>query len=89
MDKTVDLILTKYLKAFISYEGLERLETYPVPEEALREAVLNAVIHKDYTTGSPIQIRVYEDKIMIWNDSQFSYDWTIEQVDSQALFKAF
>ena len=89
VDKTVDLLLTKYLKAFISYEGLERLETYPVPEEALREAVLNAVIHKDYTTGSPIQISVYEDKIMIWNDSQFPYDWTIEKLIAKHSSKPF
>ena len=89
VDKTVDLLLTKYLKAFISYEGLERLETFPVPEEALREAVLNAVIHKDYTTGSPIQIRVYEDKIMIWNDSLFPYDWTIEKLIAKHSSKPF
>jgi len=34
----MDLMLTKYLKAMISYEGVQRVETYPVPEEALREA---------------------------------------------------
>ena len=89
VDKTIDLLLTKYLKAFISYEGLERMETYPVPEEALREAVLNAVIHKDYTTGSPIQISVYENKIMIWNDSQFPYDWTIEKLIAKHSSKPF
>ena len=89
VDKTVNLLLTKYLKAFISYKGLERLETYPIPEEALREAVLNAVIHKDYTTGSPIQISVYEDKIMIWNDSQFPYNWTIEKLITKHSSKPF
>ena len=74
VEKTMELLLTKYLKAFISYEGLYRKETYPIPEEVLREAVLNAVIHKDYTTGAPIQIRVYEDKIIIWNSSRFPYN---------------
>ena len=42
VEKTIDLLLTKYLKAAISYEGINRIETYPFPEEALREAVLNA-----------------------------------------------
>jgi len=42
----MDLLLTKYLKAMISYDGVQRVETYPVPEEALREAVLNAIAHK-------------------------------------------
>ena len=46
VDTTMDLLLTKYLKATISYEGIQRIETYPVPEGALREAVLNAIVHR-------------------------------------------
>lgn len=73
---TVDLLRTKYLKAVISYQGIHRVETFPVPEPALREAVLNAIIHKDYAIGSPIQIRVYDDKLMIWNPGHLPPDWT-------------
>ena len=63
--KTMELLLTKYLKAGISYQGIQRVETFPVPEAALREAVLNAIIHKDYASGAPIQISMYADKLMI------------------------
>lgn len=49
--KTLDALKAKYLKAWISYDGLQRIETYPVPEPALREALLNAVVHKDYASG--------------------------------------
>ncbi|MEO6319317.1 MAG: ATP-binding protein, partial [Polaromonas sp.] len=70
----------KYLKAWISYEGLQRIETFPVPESALREAVLNAVVHKDYAIGAPIQISVYPDKLMIWNPGQLPPDWTMEKL---------
>ena len=80
VDKTMDLLLTKYMKALISYEGIHRVETYPFPEEAIREAVLNAVIHKDYGCGNPIQISVYDDKIYIWNQGQLPDDWTVEQL---------
>ncbi len=75
--KTIDLLLTKYFRAMISYEGLQRVETYPVPEDALREAVINAVIHKDYASGSPIQISVYEDRLMIWNSGHLPEEWDI------------
>jgi ATP-dependent DNA helicase RecG len=78
IDKTMDLLLTKYLKAMISYEGVQRVETYPVPEEALREALLNAVIHKDYSSGVPIQISVYEDKILFWNNGELYEGWTVD-----------
>ncbi len=78
VDKTMDLLLTKYLSAAISYEGVQRVETYPVPEEALREALLNAVAHKDYGSSVPIQISVYDDKIMLWNNGELYEGWTVK-----------
>ena len=41
-----------------------------LPQEAFREILLNAVVHKDYSACNPIQISVYEDKIYIWNDGE-------------------
>lgn len=67
VDKALDTLLSKYLKTYISYEGIQRLETYLFPLYALREALLNAVIHKDYSSGIPIQISVYGHQIVIWN----------------------
>ena len=74
LEKTVEILQTKYLKAWISYQGLQRIETLCPPETALREALLNAVAHKDYSSGSPIQISVYPDRMMIWNSSQLLPD---------------
>lgn len=74
--KTMDLLLTKYLKAGISYEGIQRIESYPMPESALREIVLNAVIHRDYATPAPIQIRVYADRLLLWNPGRLPEGWT-------------
>lgn len=78
VNKTMDFLLTKYTRALISYQGVQRVETYPVPEEALREAVLNAIAHKDYGSAIPIQISVYDDKIMIWNNGELYEGWTVE-----------
>ena len=54
VEKTMDLLFTKYIKAIISYEGIHRTETFEYPKEAIREALLNAVAHKDYTGATPI-----------------------------------
>ena len=79
IEKTLDLLFTKYIKAIISYEnGINRVETYEYPKDAIREALLNAIAHKDYSGGIPIQISVYKDKIMIWNEGTLPEDWTIE-----------
>ncbi len=80
VNKTLDLLLTKYLRATIRYEGVGRIEEYPYPENALREALLNAIAHKDYSSGIPIQIRVYDDKLSIWNSTQLPEDWTIKRL---------
>ncbi|MDA3812485.1 MAG: putative DNA binding domain-containing protein [Spirochaetaceae bacterium] len=76
----IDLIFTKYMKAAISYEGIQRLERYPVPQAAVREAVLNALVHRDYAVPAPIQIRVYEDKLKIWNPAILPENWSIEKL---------
>lgn len=79
-DGALDLLLTKYLKAGISYRGIQRIESLPVPEAALREVVLNAVIHKDYGSTTPIQISVYPDKLMLWNPGELPHDWTMAKL---------
>ena len=79
-DRTVDLLRTKYSRAEISYDGIYRRETPPAPGEALREAVVNAVAHRDYGDPAPIQIRVYDDRIALWNPGALSPDWTLDKL---------
>ena len=67
VEKAMEIIYLKYMKALISYEGITRRETYFFPPEAFRELLLNAVIHKDYMQPTPIQIQVFRDRINIWN----------------------
>ena len=45
VDLSLDILRTKYLLSPISYEGIYRREKLEYPYEALREAVLNAIIH--------------------------------------------
>ena len=80
VEKTIEILFTKYIKAIISYEGIHRVETYEYPKDAVREAILNALAHKDYSMGVPIQISVYDEKLMIWNYGQLPEDWTVENL---------
>ena len=76
--QTMDLLTTKYLKSIISYDDLQRIDKLPVPRSALREAVLNSIVHKSYGSFIPIQISVYDDKLMIWNAATLPAGWTVE-----------
>lgn len=80
IEKAMDLLFSKYIKAEISYEGINRIEKYEYPKDAVREALLNAIAHKDYSGGVPIQISVYKDKIIFWNEGQLPENWTIENL---------
>jgi ATP-dependent DNA helicase RecG len=72
----IDTLFIKYLKATVDYDGIVRIEKFPIPKYALREAILNAIIHRNYSTSTTIQIRVYSDKIEIWNPAILPEGWT-------------
>jgi ATP-dependent DNA helicase RecG len=51
-------------------EGTGRRDVYDYPVEALREAIVNALVHRDYSPysrGSPVQIILYADRLSIAN----------------------
>ena len=83
IDKIVELVYLKYMRAKITYEGMQRIERYFVPEEALREALLNALCHKEYQSGVPIQISVYKDKLYIASCGCLPENWTLENLMSK------
>lgn len=51
-------------------EGTGRRDVYDYPVEALREVIVNALIHRDYSTysrGTPVQIVLYADRLIVAN----------------------
>lgn len=69
----------KYLTQKIHFEGLYRIQTGEYPTPAIREMLLNALIHRNYM-GAMTQIRVYDDSINVWNGGTLP-----EGIDSEAL----
>ena len=43
----------------------ERIPEYP--EEAIREAITNAVVHRDYASTATTQVRIYDNRLEVWN----------------------
>ena len=64
VDDAVAWILTKINVEFI-IKHVRREERPELPEEALREAVANAVAHRDYRSTANVQIYVFKDRIEI------------------------
>jgi len=80
VNKALDVIYLKYMRAKIRYEGIQRIERYFAPEDALREALLNAICHKQYQSGIPIQVSVYEDRLYVANIGSLPENWTLESL---------
>ncbi len=78
-DKTLEILDRKFFVSPITYEGLQRVEKWEYPYEAIREVILNAIVHRDYM-GAPIQISVYDDKLIVWNEGSLPEDLTIEDL---------
>lgn len=78
-DKVMAILNSKYLIRPISYEGLQRIEGLEYPETALREAILNSIIHKDYS-GTFIFLRVNNDQLNIWNPGKLPDTLSIQQL---------
>lgn len=78
-EEVMAILKSKYLVSQVKIEGLYRDQNLEYPESALREAIINAIAHKDYS-GPHIQIKVYGDKLTFWNPGELPKDLTIESL---------
>ncbi len=73
--------ISKHLTKEAIIEGLRREERWSVPLVAIREAVVNAVVHADYAqTGAPIRLAIFDDRIEIENPGLLPFGLTIEDI---------
>jgi len=84
--KQLELILDaikKHLNVRFEIKGIHRKDVWDYPLEAIREAVINALIHKDYLSTAEIQIKIYDDKIWIWNPGGLPPQLTIDDLKKE------
>ncbi|MCP4664690.1 MAG: hypothetical protein GY856_55625 [bacterium] len=60
--------------------GWDRVEEPLLPDEVLREAVLNAVAHRDYQPASQVRIFFYDDRIEVINPGELLNRLTVESI---------
>ena len=81
-DRVIDMLKAKYLTMPITFKGMNRIEKLEVPEEALREILYNAIIHKDYA-GAHIQMHVWSDHVEVWNEGELPVGFTPDTLFEQ------
>lgn len=66
--------LMKHLNLRSEIKGVNRKDIYEIPFEALREAIANAIIHRDYSVrGTSLMVEVYDDRVEIVNPGVFPW----------------
>lgn len=56
----------EHIRLHAKIVGTERVETWEYPVEAVREAITNAICHRDYEISSNVQVRIFDDRIEVW-----------------------
>ena len=74
-------VLLEEIRQRPQVQGLERRETYEYPLEAVREAVVNAICHRDYSIeGQRVEVRLFDDHIEIMSPGGLPGHITVENI---------
>ena len=81
VDLALDFVLSKINREIGTRERSARApERYELPPNAVREAIVNAVAHRDYTSAGAVQVSVFSDRVEVRNPGELPRDWTIERL---------
>lgn len=84
LDEQIDMMeafVLRNIKNSAKIVGTKRVERYEYPQEAIREIVANAVIHRDYRiTETYTQVNVFEDRIEVFNPGNLPPGVTVENI---------
>jgi ATP-dependent DNA helicase RecG len=84
--KQAILFLTKHLNVRSEIVGVKRHDICEIPMEALREAVANAIIHRDYSMrGTSIMVEVHEDRVVISNPGGIPDGMNIDEIKQRSI----
>lgn len=80
VDEAMEFIRKNINVRFVMTGKPEREQIWDYPLEALREAVINAVCHRDYTVPSNTDVRIYDDRLIVWSPGGLPFGITIEEL---------
>ena len=80
----------------VRFDGVYRHDVYEIPPDAIRELIVNAIVHRSYIDHSSIQVAVYDNRLEITSPGRLPMGQTIERmregyskIRNEALASAF
>ena len=73
--------IRRHINVSVNISGkAQREEKWEYPKEALREAVINAICHRNYEDTGNVQIRIFDNRLEIWNPGTLPEGITIDSL---------
>ena len=81
VDQAVDFVLSKIaLSVGTRAESTQAPVSYEIPKKVVREAIVNAVAHRDYTSNASVQVMLFSDRLEVLNPGKLPPGLTLEQL---------
>jgi predicted HTH transcriptional regulator len=81
VDQAVDFVLSKINLAVGTREHSTQAPVeYEMPPEVVREAIVNAVTHRDYTSNGSVQVMLFANRLEVWNPGTLPPSLTLEKL---------
>jgi predicted HTH transcriptional regulator len=81
VEQAVDFVLSKIdLRIGVRDTSMNAPSQYELPMFAVKEAIVNAVCHRDYTSNGSVQVMLFKDRLEIWNPGHLPFGLTIEDL---------
>ena len=80
-DQALDFVLGKINRAIgTRAAGITAPATYELPPDAIGEAIVNAIAHRDYHSNASVEIRLFVDRLEVWNPGRLPGTLTLDSL---------
>lgn len=76
----IESVIKLYTQSKVVIKGFEKESRYEIPLEAMRELIVNAVVHRDYHVNSQIRIFIFDNRIEIMSPGKLPNTITLENI---------
>lgn len=81
VDQATDFVLSKINRHIGTRKhSVQAPATYELPKEAVTEAIVNAVAHRDYSSNASVQVMLFADRLEVWNPGELPPALTPERL---------
>ena len=80
LDETMAFVTRNTRQAIVITGRPERDIVPEYPAAAVREAIINAICHRDYAMAGTVQVRIYDDRLEVWNPGTLPPGMTVDQL---------